>query len=209
MIDFYTWSTPNGYKISIALEELGLKYRVFPINITTGDQFQPQFLKISPNNKIPAIVDHKAGVTMMESGAILLYLAEKHGQLLTSTETGKWQVIQWLMWQMSGFGPILGQTHHFLKFEPGKAPHAEERFKAETNRLYSVLDKHLSETDYLASEYSIADIAIWPWVSRYEWQNLDLNNFPAVKKWYQRIAEREAVQRGYKVPNDQAIMPTP
>ncbi|MFK8035409.1 MAG: glutathione binding-like protein, partial [Hyphomicrobiales bacterium] len=108
-----------------------------------------------------------------------------------------------------GFGPILGQTHHFLKFEPGKAPYAEERFKTETNRLYGVLDKHLSETDYLAGEYSIADIAIWPWVSRYEWQNLDLNNFPAVKKWYQRIAEREAVQRGYKVPNDQAVMPTP
>mgnify|MGYP003624321888 CR=1 FL=1 len=209
MIDLYTWSTPNGRKVSIALEELGLDYTVRPINIGEDDQFQPHFLKISPNNKIPAIVDHEAGISMMESGAILLYLAEKTGKLLSKKENIRWQTIQWLMWQMGGFGPILGQAHHFLFYNPGKAPYAEERFRKEVRRLYGVLEKQLSQADYLVGNYSIADIAIWPWAARFERQEVDLNEFPAVKAWYLRLAEREAVQRGYDVPGNDPGIPMP
>ena len=202
-IDLYTWSTPNGRKVSIMLEELGLPYRVFPIDITNEEQFQPEFIAISPNNKIPAIVDHDAGVSLMESGAILMYLANKAGKLMSKPATEKyWSEMEWLMFQMGGIGPMLGQTHHFVKYNPGKAPYAEERYSNENKRLYGVLDKRLSDRNYICDSYSIVDIATWPWISRFEWQQMDLNLFPNLKAWYLRVAERPAVQKGYAVPAD-------
>lgn len=209
MIDLYTWSTPNGRKVSIALEELGLPYTVHEINITEDDQFAPSFLKISPNNKIPAIVDNDTGTAMMESGAILLYLAKKTGKLMPSDEAGYWQAMEWLMWQMGGFGPMLGQAHHFLKFNKGKAEYAEDRYAKEARRLYGVLDRRLERRDFVADAYSVADISIWPWASRFEWQGIDLNEFPSVKAWYTRIAERPAVQKGYDVPARGQPIPMP
>lgn len=209
MIDFYTWSTPNGRKVSIALEELGLAYRTHPIDITNGEQHDPAFLEISPNGKIPAIVDHDRGIKLMESGAILLYLADKTGRLIPPGGEGRWRVIEWLMWQMGGPGPMLGQVHHFVKFNPGKSPYAEERYLNEAKRLYGVLDKRLTANEYLAGEYSIADIATWPWISRFEWQTIDLNEFPHVKRWYLVIAARPAVQRGYDVPQKVQDIPLP
>ncbi|MDT8344147.1 MAG: glutathione S-transferase N-terminal domain-containing protein [Thermohalobaculum sp.] len=208
MIDLYTWSTPNGRKVSIMLEELGVPYTVKPIDITKDEQFQPSFLMISPNNKIPAIFDHDTGQSLMESGAILLYLAEKYGRF-GGTQTARWQVIEWLMWQMGGLGPMAGQAHHFLHFNPGKAPYAEERYAAETRRLYGVLDHQLAGRDHIAGDYSIADIAAWPWVSRFEWQRIDLASFPNVAAWYRRLAERPAVRRGYAVPKDTGPIPMP
>ncbi len=199
MIELYTWSTPNGRKVSIMLEELGLEYKVFPINIMEDDQFAPDFLKISPNNKIPAIVDTDNGLSIMESGAIMLYLAEKTGRFMPAGDE-KWKAIEWLMWQMGGAGPMLGQAHHFLQFNPGKAPYAEERYGNEAKRLYGVLDKQLEEQDFIAGEYSVADMATWPWISRFEWQRIDINAFANVKRWYVEIANRPAVQRGYVVP---------
>ena len=163
-IDLYTWATPNGRKISIMLEEIGLPYRVFPIDITNGDQLEPEFLKISPNNKIPAIVDHDTGQTLMESGAILMYLANRTRQLMSSIGPDYWRQMEWLMFQMGGVGPMLGQTHHFVKFNPGKSTYAEARYSAENRRLYGVLDKRLAGRDYICDEYSIADIATWPWI---------------------------------------------
>jgi GSH-dependent disulfide-bond oxidoreductase len=206
MIDLYTWSTPNGRKISIALEELGVPYTVHAIDIGKNQQFDPGFLAISPNNKIPAIVDRDTGRAMMESGAILLYLADKYGALMGPD---RWVTLQWLMLQMGGVGPMLGQAHHFLRFNPGKAPYAEERFKAEAMRLYGVLDARLSDHAYLADEYSIADIATWPWISRYEWQQIDLADYPNVTRWYLAIADRVAVQRGYDVPAKVGDIPRP
>jgi GST-like protein len=206
MIDLYTWTTPNGRKISIALEELGLPYEVRAIDIGKGQQFDPAFLAISPNNKIPAIVDREGGRAMMESGAILIYLAEKTGRLGGSD---RWTTLQWLMLQMAGVGPVLGQAHHFLKFNPGKAPYAEERFRTETQRIYGVLNTRLRDREFLADTYSIADIATWPWISRYEWQSVDLNEFPNVKRWYLAIADRPAVQRGYDVPMRVNPIPRP
>jgi GSH-dependent disulfide-bond oxidoreductase len=197
MIDLYTWATPNGRKVSIALEELGLAYTAHPVDIGAGAQFAPAFLAISPNNKIPAIVDRDDGRTLMESGAILLYLAEKTGRLLGDD---RWVTLEWLMLQMSGIGPMLGQAHHFLHFNPGKAPYAEARFQAEAARLYGLLDRRLATHEYLAGSYSIADIATWPWISRYEWQQMDLTGFPSLLRWYLAIADRPAVQRGYDVP---------
>ena len=197
MIDLYTWSTPNGRKISIALEELGLPYEVHPIDIGKNEQFAPEFLAISPNNKIPAIVDRDNDRSLMESGAILVYLAEKTGKL---GGNDRWTTLQWLMWQMGGAGPMLGQVHHFVKYNPGKAPYAEERFRAEAARLYAVLDTRLRDREFIADTYSIADIATWPWVSRFEWQEIDLDRYPNVKRWYLAIADRPAVQRGYDVP---------
>ncbi|CAN0601251.1 unnamed protein product, partial [Ectocarpus sp. 12 AP-2014] len=173
MIDLYTWTTPNGRKVSIALEELGLPYEAHAINITNDEQFAPDFLKISPNNKIPAIVERDTGFHLMESGAILLWLAEKTGKLMPSGPE-RWQVMQWLMWQMAGLGPMLGQTHHFLKYNKGVSEYAETRFQTEGNRLYCVLDKQLDGQDFVAGAYSIADIAIWPWISRFEWQEIDI-----------------------------------
>ncbi len=209
MIDLYTWSTPNGRKVSIMLEELGLDYTVHPINISKDEQFQPHFLKLSPNNRIPAIVDHDSGLSLFESGAILMYLAEKTGQLWPQEGEAKWRVIEWLMWQMGGPGPMLGQVHHFIKFNPGKAAYAEERYLNEGKRLYGVLDRRLGEVEYVAGDYSIADIATWPWISRFEWQTIDMNEFPNVKRWYTAIAARPAVQRGYHVPVPQDGVPLP
>jgi GSH-dependent disulfide-bond oxidoreductase len=206
VIDLYTWSTPNGRKISIALEELGLEYTVHAIDIGKNQQFDPAFLAISPNNKIPAIVDRENERAMMESGAILLYLAEKCGKLMGSD---RWETLQWLMLQMGGVGPMLGQAHHFLRFNPGKAPYAEERFKLEAARLYGVLNARLGQHEYLAGEYSIADIATWPWISRYEWQQIDLASYPNVLRWYLAIADRPAVQRGYDVPAKVGEIPRP
>jgi len=209
MIDLYTWTTPNGRKVSIALEELGLDYATHAIDITKDEQFAPDFLAISPNNKIPAIVDHDSGMQMMESGAILLYLAEKTGKLMPTDPKARWAAMEWLMWQMGGIGPMLGQTHHFLKFNPGKAPYAEERYHKEARRLYGVLDKRLAEREYLAGDYSMADIATWPWISRFEWQQIEIGEFPNVKRWYTAIAKRPAVQKGYHVPKFTQDIPMP
>ena len=206
MIDLYTWSTPNGRKISIALEELGVPYTVHAIDIGKNQQFDPGFLAISPNNKIPAIVDRDTGRAMMESGAILLYLADKYGALMGPD---RWETLQWLMLQMGGIGPMFGQAHHFLRFNLGKAPYAEERFKAEAARLYGVLDVQLRDHEYLAGEYSIADIATWPWISRFQWQQVDLADYPNIARWYIAIADRPAVQRGYDVPAKVGDIPRP
>jgi GST-like protein len=209
VIDLYTWSTPNGRKISIVLEELGLPYNVHPIDINNKEQFAPAFLAISPNNRIPAIVDRDSNLSLMESGAILLYLAEKTGKLLPKELQTRYRVIEWLMWQMGGVGPMLGQVHHFVKYNKGKAPYAEERYLKEAQRLYSVLDKRLVDREFVAGEYSVADIAIWPWISRFEWQTIDLSQYPNVKRWYLAIAQRPAVQRGYHVPNKVSQIPMP
>ncbi len=212
MIDLYTWTTPNGRKASILLEELGIDYTVRAIDISKGDQFAPKFLKIAPNNRIPAIVDHDTGVQMMESGAIMLYLAEKYGRFLPEGDA-RWPAVEWLMWQMGGVGPMFGQVHHFVKFNSGKSAYAEERYSKEAKRLYGVLDRRLDGRDYIAGagrgEYSIADMASWPWISRYEWQQIDLNEFPNVRDWYVRVAERPAVQRGYQVPRYVNDVPLP
>jgi len=207
MIELYTWSTPNGRKVSILLEELGLPYAVHRVDITRDEQYAPDFLAISPNNKIPAIVDTETGIALMESGAILLYLARKAGgRFLPSEEAAHWKTMEWLMWQMGGFGPMLGQAHHFLRFNRGKAPYAEERYHNEARRLYGVLDRRLGEARHLAGEdYTIADIATWPWASRFEWQQVDLADFPQVRRWYLEIAAREAVQRAFAVPNPAEI----
>ena len=207
MIDLYTWTTPNGRKVSILLEELGIDYNVHSINIGKDEQHSPAFLKISPNNKIPAIVDHDTGVSLMESGAIMVYLAEKYGRFLPEGQAARAEVMQWLMWQMGGFGPTAGQAHHFLHFNPGKAAYAEERFGAEVKRLYGVLDKQLEGRDHICGEYSIADMACWPWVSRYEWQQIDLADYPNVRAWYQRLRARDAVQKGYRVPKVMGEIP--
>ncbi len=209
MIDLYTWTTPNGRKVSILLEELGLPYTAHAVNIGNDDQFAPDFLKISPNNKIPAIVDHDNGMSLMESGAIMIYLADKTGKFLAREGEARYRAIEWLMWQMGGAGPMLGQAHHFLKFNPGKAPYAEERYSKEAARLYGVLDKRLADNAFLAGDYSIADMATWPWISRYEWQQIDLAQFPNVKRWYTEIANRPAVQKGYHVPKEVGEIPMP
>jgi GSH-dependent disulfide-bond oxidoreductase len=209
VIDLYTWSTPNGRKVSIALEELGLPYTLHEINIMEDDQFKPDFLKISPNNKIPAIVDNDTGLSLMESGAILLYLAKKTGKLMPADDAGYWHAVEWLMWQMGGFGPMLGQAHHFLQFNKGKAPYAEERYGKEANRLYGVLDKQLEGRDFIVGDYSMADIAAWPWASRWEWQGVDIADYPNVKDWYVRVAGRPGVQKGYDVPARGNAIPMP
>jgi GST-like protein len=209
MIDLYTWSTPNGRKVSIMLEECGLAYAAHPIDISKGEQFAPEFLKISPNNRIPAIVDGETKRSIFESGAILMYLAEKTGKFWPTEADRHWQTVEWLMWQMGGVGPMFGQVHHFVKYNQGKAPYAEERYLKEAKRLYSVLNQRLSNNEYLAGEYSIADMATWPWVSRFEWQTIDLNEYPHVTRWYKTIAARPAVQKGYHVPVKQPGIPMP
>ena len=207
MIDLYTWTTPNGRKVSILLEELGVPYTAHPIDITKDDQFAPDFLKISPNNKIPAIKDHHNGLCLMESGAIMWYLADKYGKFLPSDAIGRAKVHEWLMWQMGGLGPMAGQAHHFLQFNPGKAPYAETRYATEVQRLYGVLDKQLEGQDYICGDYSIADMACWPWVARYEWQRVDLTQFPNVLRWYKALRARDAVIKGYQVPKDVGEVP--
>ena len=209
MIDLYTWVTPNGRKVSIMLEETGLEYTAHPIDITQGDQFKPEFQAVSPNNKIPGIVDRETDISMMESGAILLYLAEKTGQFISNDAAKRWSTLEWLMWQMGGLGPIAGQTLHFVKFNPGKSAYAEERFSTELQRQYSVLNERLREREYLADDYSIADIAAWPWVTRFEWQGIDLDDYPYVKRWYLAIASRPAVQKGFHVPKFTQDIPMP
>ncbi|MEK9850019.1 MAG: glutathione S-transferase N-terminal domain-containing protein [Candidatus Puniceispirillum sp.] len=207
MIDFYTWTTPNGRKVSILLEELGVDYKAIPINIGQGEQMVPEFLEISPNNKIPAIYDHETGIALMESGAIMIYLAEKYGKFLPSDPMKKAKVIEWLMWQMGGLGPMLGQVHHFVHFNAGKAEYAEERYRNEAARLYRVLNDRLADRAFICDEYSIADMACWPWVSRYEWQEINLDDYPNVKAWYQRLLARKAVQEGYHVPKHMGEIP--
>ena len=197
MIDLYTWPTPNGRKVSIALEEFGLEYFAHAVNLQKDEQFTPEFLAISPNNKIPAIVDRSNGQAVMESGAILIYLAEKCDQFWGEN---RYDTLQWLMLQMGGIGPMLGQVHYFKKYNSGKSVYAEERFYQEARRLYGVLDHRLGEVEYLAGEYSIADMATWPWISRFEWQQITLTEYPNVKRWYTQIANRPAVQKGYDVP---------
>ena len=209
MIDLYTWTTPNGRKVSIALEELGLPYTAHPIDISKDEQFQPDFLKIAPNNRIPAIVDRDNNMSLMESGAILIYLADKTGKLLATSGEARYRAIEWTMWQMGGSGPMLGQVHHFVKYNKGKAPYAEERYLKEAHRLYGVLDRRLADREFVADDYSIADIAIWPWISRFEWQTVDMNQYPNVKRWYVAIANRPAVKKGYKVPKDVGEVPMP
>lgn len=206
MIHLYTFPTPNGRKVSIALEEMGLDYEVTAIDITKGAQYEAPFLEISPNNKIPAIVDHDTGRSMMESGAILMYLADKTDNFWGDD---RWQTIEWLMMQMGGVGPMLGQAHHFLRFNRGKAPYAEARYAEEAARLYGVLDARLADREYLSGSYSIADMATWPWISRYEWQSIDWNGYPNLLAWYRRIAAREAVIRGYDVPMVTTPIPVP
>tara|TARA_B110000444_G_scaffold189046_1_gene178490 strand:- start:1393 stop:2046 length:654 start_codon:yes stop_codon:yes gene_type:complete len=200
-IDLYTWNTPNGRKVSIMLEEVGLPYSVFPIDITKGDQLQPDFLFLSPNNKIPAIVDHDTGIHLMESGAILMYLANKTGKLLSPIGEKYWEQMEWLMLQMGSIGPMLGQTHHFIKFNPGKSPYAEERYSKENARLYQLLENRLKDREFICNEYSIVDIATWPWISRFDFQQMKLSDYPNLKRWYLNVASRPAVRRGYGVPD--------
>ncbi len=209
MIDLYTWATPNGRKVSIALEEMGLDYNTIPINIGADEQFSPEFLAVSPNNKIPAIRDHDTGLSLMESGAILMYLAEKTGQFWPQDFEPKWRTVEWLMWQMGGPGPFLGQVHHFVKFNPGVSEYAEQRYLTEGKRLYGVLDKHLAGHEFVAGGYTIADMAIFPWIARFDYQTIDLNDYPNVKRWFMTLAERPAVKRGYAVPNPSAEIPMP
>jgi len=204
-IDLYTWSTSNGRKASIVLEELGLDYTVHPINIGQGDQFTPEFTAINPNNKIPAIVDPDGPdgrpITVFESGALLIYLAEKTGRLLPTDPRARYETMQWLMFQMGGVGPMFGQLHHFNRSAPETVPYGIERYSKETRRLYGVLERRLRDNEYLAAdEYTIADIATYPWVWRYEWQKVDLDEFPAVKRWFETVGSRPAVQRGMHVP---------
>ncbi len=212
MIDLYTWTTPNGRKVSILLEELGVPYKVHSIDITKEEQFASDFLNIAPNNRIPAIVERETGIQLMESGAIMIYLANKYSKFQCEGAE-YWQMIEWLMWQMGGLGPMLGQTHHFLKYNKGKSSYAEKRYRTETQRLYTVLNTRLDSRDFIAGSnrgtYTIADIACWPWVSRFEWQQVDLKSFPNVKDWYLRIAKRPAVQAGYSVPKFTTDVPMP
>lgn len=204
MIDLYTWTTPNGRKVSIMLEELELPYRVHPINIGRNEQFAPEYVAINPNSKIPALVDSDgpdgAPIALMESGAILIYLAEKAGTLIPATPRGRYVALQWLMFQMGGVGPIYGQVHHFLRAAKEQVPYAIERYKKETARLYGVLDARLADEPYLAGEYSIADIATYPWVARFEWHQTRLEDFPNVKRWFDTLTGRPAVAAGMKVP---------
>lgn len=206
MIDLYTWPTPNGHKIHIMLEETGLEYTVHPIDISAGDQFEPEFLKISPNNKMPAMIDLDGPggkpYSLFESGAILMYLAEKTGKFMPEEIRARYEVIQWLMFQMGGIGPLLGQAHHFRAYAPEKIPYAIDRYTNEANRLYSVLDVRLKDHEYLADEYSIADIATFPWLRSHERQGVDLDQYPNVKRWFEVVADRPAVKRGVEVLAD-------
>jgi GSH-dependent disulfide-bond oxidoreductase len=204
MIEVWTWPTPNGHKVHIALEELGLTYKVVPVNIGAGEQFSPEFLAITPNHRIPAIVDLDGPggqrLALFESGAILLYLAEKAGKLMPADPVGRYICLQWLMFQMGGVGPMFGQYGHFHNYAPEKLPYAMERYANEVKRLHRVLDKRLSQSAYLAgAAYSIADIATWPWLRFPERRGIDLNDYPAVKRWFDAIADRPAVQRGIAV----------
>ena len=206
MLDLYTWPTPNGHKVHIMLEELGVEYNVIPIDIWAGEQFSADFLRISPNNKMPALVDHDgpdgAPISIFESGAILLYLAEKHRRLLPQDARGRWEVMQWLMFQMSSVGPLLGQAHHFRGYAPEKIEYAIDRYTNEAGRIYRVLDGRLADREYLAGEYSVADIATFPWLRPHERQGQTLSEFPNVERWFRAIERRPAVERGVQVLAD-------
>tara|TARA_B110000503_G_scaffold135203_1_gene215363 strand:+ start:4283 stop:4921 length:639 start_codon:yes stop_codon:yes gene_type:complete len=212
MIDLYTWTTPNGRKVSILLEELGVPYTVHPINIAKDEQFDPGFLAIAPNNRIPAIVDQDNGMSLMETGAIMLYLSNKYKKF-TVKDGEYWRMVEWLMWQMGGLGPMLGQVHHFVKYNKGKSEYGEERYSTEARRLYKVLNTRLAGREYVAGEgkgeYTIADMSMFPWIARHDWQEIDLIDFPNIKDWYLRIANRPAVQRGYVVPKRTSDIPMP
>jgi len=202
VIDAYIWPTGNGKKITIMLEECGLPYNAIPVNINKGDQFKPDYEAISPNNKMPAIVDRDAAggpLAMFESGAILQYLGEKTGKFLPQDTREKYNVLQWVYWQVGGLGPMAGQAHHFLRYAPVQIEYAMHRFRTEVARLYKVMDKQLEKHEYLAGAYSIADIASWPWVFRYDWQGQDLNDFPSVKRWFEAVGARPAVKKGAAV----------
>lgn len=203
MIDVHYWPTPNGHKITMFLEEAGLPYKIFPVNIGAGEQFKPDFLKIAPNNRMPAIVDHDpvgggAPISVFESGAILLYLAEKTGRFLPSDTRGRFRTLEWLFWQMGGLGPMAGQNHHFSAYAPEKLPYAINRYVNETNRLYGVLDRQLAKSEFVAGEYSIADMASYPWIVPYERQGQKLEDFPNLKRWFEAIGERPATREAYK-----------
>jgi GSH-dependent disulfide-bond oxidoreductase len=208
MIDLYYWTTPNGHKITIFLEESGLPYKIVPVNISAGDQFKPEFLKIAPNNRIPAIVDHDpkdggAPVSIFESGAILVYLAEKTGKFMPSDVRGRMEVMQWLFWQMGGLGPMAGQNHHFVQYAPEKIPYAMERYVKETNRLYGVLNRRLADRPFIAGkDYSIADMAAYPWIVPWTRQQQNLDDFPNVRRWFNDIRSRAATVRAYGRAND-------
>ncbi len=203
MIDFYFWTTPNGYKVLQFLEETKIPYRLIPVNISKGEQFEPEFLKISPNNKIPAIVDHNPiegdePIALFESGAILLYLAEKTGRFIQDDIKGRAEVLQWLFWQMGGLGPFAGQNLHFVHYAPEQLPYAIDRYVNETARLFKVLDKHLADRKFIAGEYSIADMASYPWVAIYKRLNQDLNDFPNLQRWHEQIKARTATISAYE-----------
>ena len=203
MIDLYYWPTPNGHKITMFLEETSIPYTIKPVNIGTGEQFQPEFLAISPNNRMPAIVDHTplergAPISVFESGAILLYLAEKTERFIPSESRGRVEVLQWLFWQVGGLGPMLGQNHHFSRYAPEKLPYAIERYVNETNRLYGVLNRRLADREFIAGAYSIADIAAYPWIVPYEAQGQKLEDFPHLKRWFEQIRSRPATLRAYE-----------
>ncbi|HET9903337.1 MAG TPA: glutathione S-transferase N-terminal domain-containing protein [Xanthobacteraceae bacterium] len=207
MIDLYYWTTPNGHKITLFLEETGLKYKIVPVNIGKGEQFKPDFLKISPNNRIPALVDHepKGGgspVSVFESGAMLVYLAEKTGKFLPASGAARYDVLQWLFWQMGGLGPMSGQNNHFSSYAPEKIPYAIDRYRNEVNRLYGVLNRRLADRAFIAGEYSIADMACYPWVVPWERQGQKIDDFPHLKRWLEAIAERPATKRAYALAKE-------
>lgn len=204
MIELYYWPTPNGWKVTIFLEEAGLPYQLIPVNINAGEQFKPDFLRISPNNRMPAIVDHAPPgggdpVSIFESGAILQYLADKTGKFMPGDLRGKYEVLQWVNWQMGGLGPMCGQNHHFSAYAPEKIPYAIDRYVNETNRLYGVLDRRLADRDFIAGDYSIADMMCWPWIVPHERQSQKLEDFPNLRRWFETMKARPAVQRGYAV----------
>jgi GST-like protein len=212
MIDLHYWPTPNGHKITLFLEETGLPYRIVPVNIGKGDQFDPDFLKIAPNNRMPAIVDHQpvdggGPLSLFESGAILLYLADKTGRFIPADPRGRADVLQWLFWQMGGLGPMAGQNHHFGRYAPEQIPYAIDRYVKETNRLYGVLDKRLADRRFVAGDYSIADMAAYPWIVPHEAQRQDLNDFPHLKRWFEAIAERPATVRAYRIGEEYQTTP--
>lgn len=213
MIDLHYWPTPNGHKITLFLEETGLAYRILPVNIGAGDQFKPEFLAISPNNRMPAIVDHAPAdggqpLSVFESGAILIYLAEKTGQLLPSAPRERTAVLEWLNWQMGGFGPMLGQNHHFSRYAPEKIPYAIDRYQREANRLYGVLDRRLAGREFIAGDaLSIADLACHPWAHAHAWHHVDLADFPEVRRWHDALVARPAFARAYAL-EDQYQRPT-
>ncbi len=205
MIEFYFFPSPNGLKIAIMLEECGLAYAVQPVNIGRGEQFRPEYLAINPNNKIPTIVDRDANISVFESGAILMYLAEKTGRFLPVASQARLQTVSWLSWQVGGLGPMAGQAHHFRAFADEKVPYAIRRYTDECNRLYGVMDRQLSCQEYLAGEYSIADIACWPWVVPHERQGQDLGSFPNVKRWFEAVGERPGVRRGFALGHEKQM----